>query len=142
MVSSTVPAENIGSHVEEHAPASQQATTAVDKTSPEQAQQQSASTAPAAEKKLPAAPAVNPWKLPRKDAAPAKPVVASNPEAEAEKRVESIIENIKEVTLGKLIMYIFILFLFATRIFDFDPISYGIGCARYADCDSDKRVYV
>lgn len=94
MVSSTVPAETIDNHVEDHTAVSQQSvTTPATTTSTEQ------TSAPAAEKKIPSAPVVNPWKLPRKDAA-AKPV--SNPEAEAEKRVESIIENIKEVTLGKL----------------------------------------
>ncbi|KAK3832972.1 MAG: hypothetical protein JOS17DRAFT_741186 [Linnemannia elongata] len=91
MVSSTVPAETIDNHVEDHTAVSQQSVT-TPATTPSTEQ----TSAPAAEKKIPSAPAVNPWKLPRKDAA-AKP--ASNPEAEAEKRVESIIENIKEVTL-------------------------------------------
>lgn len=91
MVSSTVPAEAIDNHVEDHTMTTPAATT----TAP--SSEQSAPAAAAAEKKIPSAPAVNPWKLPRKEAL--KPV--SNPEAEAEKRVESIIENIKEVTLGK-----------------------------------------
>ncbi|KAG9062034.1 La ribonucleoprotein domain member 1 [Linnemannia hyalina] len=90
MVSSTVPSETIDNHVEDHTAVSQSVTTPATTTSTEQ------TSAPAPEKKIPSAPAVNPWKLPRKDAA-VKP--ASNPEAEAEKRVESIIENIKEVTL-------------------------------------------
>ncbi|KAF9134596.1 La ribonucleoprotein domain member 1 [Mortierella sp. 14UC] len=94
MVSSTVPAETIDNHVEDQTVASQTTATA---TSSEQTATTTEQSAPAAaaEKKIPSAPAVNPWKLPRKDAV--KP--ASNPEAEAEKRVESIIENIKEVTL-------------------------------------------
>ncbi|KAF9920405.1 La ribonucleoprotein domain member 1B [Linnemannia zychae] len=89
MVSSTVPADTIGNHVENQTTKVATTTTPSEQTSTE-------SAAPAtAEKKIPAAPAVNPWKLPRKDVA--KP--ASNPDAEAEKRVETIIENIKEVTL-------------------------------------------
>ncbi|KAG0282892.1 La ribonucleoprotein domain member 1B [Linnemannia gamsii] len=96
MVSSTVPVEAIDNHVEDHTVTTTAATTtAATTTAPSSEQSSSAPAAAVAEKKIPSAPAVNPWKLPRKDAS--KP--ASNPEAEAEKRVESIIENIKEVTL-------------------------------------------
>jgi la-related protein 1 len=103
MVSSTVPAETIDSHVEDHTVTTAAATT----TAPTSSEQSAPAPAAAvAEKNIPSAPAVNPWKLPRKDAV--KPV--SNPEAEAEKRVESIIENIKEVTLGKCFPFVILLF--------------------------------
>ncbi|KAG0200458.1 La ribonucleoprotein domain member 1 [Mortierella sp. NVP41] len=93
MVSSTAPAETIDNHVE--AQNVSQTTTTLEQSTASSEQQQQSAPVTTTEKKIPAAPAVNPWKLPRKE--PVKPV--SNPEAEAEKRVESIIENIKEVTL-------------------------------------------
>lgn len=73
MVSATVPVDQHETHVEEHA---------------------ASSTAPLEDAKKTAAP-VNVWKV-RKEAMKAPSV-----ESDAEKRVESIIENIKEVTLGK-----------------------------------------
>ncbi|KAG0208020.1 La ribonucleoprotein domain member 1B [Mortierella sp. GBA30] len=89
MVSSTVPVESIDNHVEEH-----------DSHNVSEAPEHHdspATTEPTTAAKAPAAPAVNFWKI-RKETM--KPVaVASNPEAEAEKRVETIIESIKEVTL-------------------------------------------
>ncbi|KAF9389160.1 La ribonucleoprotein domain member 1 [Podila verticillata] len=71
MVSATVPVDKHETHVEEHA---------------------ASSTAPAEDAKKTSAP-VNVWKV-RKEA-----MKAPSAESDAEKRVESIIENIKEVTL-------------------------------------------
>lgn len=79
MVSATVPVDKHETHVEEHESSS------------------STTHAPSADdaKKTTSAP-VNVWKV-RKEA-----MKAPSAESDAEKRVESIIENIKEVTLGKL----------------------------------------
>lgn len=79
MVSATVPVDKHETHVEEHASSS--ATTHVPSSDDA--------------KKTASAP-VNVWKV-RKEA-----MKAPSAESDAEKRVESIIENIKEVTLGKL----------------------------------------
>ncbi|KAG0369139.1 hypothetical protein BC939DRAFT_452614 [Gamsiella multidivaricata] len=89
MVSSTVPVEGSDHSVEEQT--SQQ--TVVSQEQQQQAQQDSVATETTTmEKKTPAAPTVNFWKV-RKEA------MKPSDEVEAEKRVESIIENIKEVTL-------------------------------------------
>ena len=92
MVASTVTVEKSDSHGDEHHHSNNYKST----TNQNHAQpQEAAAHAPVSAS--PSVPAVNVWNA-RKEAM--KPAT-SNPEAEAEKRVESIIENIKEVTLGK-----------------------------------------
>jgi la-related protein 1 len=76
----------------------------VDKTNKTESQgeEHSSSTTASADQVLipasPSVPSVNVWDA-RKGAM--KPPISTSAEQDAEKRVESIIENIKEVTLGK-----------------------------------------
>jgi la-related protein 1 len=86
MVSTTVPVE---SHDLSHQVEDQHASNGSDN-----AAQQQPEIAAAPEKKTPSAPVVNFWSV-------RKETLKPSAEAAAEKRVESIIENIKEVTLGK-----------------------------------------
>ncbi|KAF9102965.1 La ribonucleoprotein domain member 1 [Mortierella sp. GBA35] len=92
MVVSTVPVEKSDSHGDEHHHSSNNNN---HKTTNQAYAQPQEAAAYASVSASPSVPAVNIWNA-RKEAM--KPT-ASNSEADAEKRVESIIENIKEVTL-------------------------------------------
>src|SRR5690554_4030077 len=97
MVSTTVPMETNGHRVEEHTSgkASEVPEQHHDAAAPVESQVAAATaTAATTEKMAPVAPTVNFWNV-------RKETMKPTAEAEAEKRVESIIENIKEVTLGK-----------------------------------------
>ena len=99
MVSSTVPVESNGHLVEE-----QTSNKAIEAS--ESHATPAATTEPVAvatgtpEKKAPTAPPVNFWKT-RKEALKPTATASSTTVADADKRTESIVENIKAVTLGK-----------------------------------------
>ncbi|KAF8975116.1 La ribonucleoprotein domain member 1B [Entomortierella lignicola] len=97
MVSTTVPVESNDHHVEEHI-----STESIDATtSAESAQDTPTETT---EKKITSAPTVNFWKVRTETMKPittntTSTTTLNSVESDAQKRVESIIENIKEVTL-------------------------------------------
>ncbi|KAF9985913.1 La ribonucleoprotein domain member 1 [Mortierella antarctica] len=96
MVSSTVPVDPIENHVEEQP--SHIAADVCEQSAPA-TEAAAAESDKAAAPKAAAAPAVNFWKVREVAMKPAAAPAAGNPEADAEKRVETILENIKEVTL-------------------------------------------
>ncbi|KAF9999702.1 La ribonucleoprotein domain member 1 [Entomortierella chlamydospora] len=94
MVSTTVPEEFNDRHVEEHISSETVETVTLTESV-------SVTSTETSEKKVSSAPAVNFWKVRTETM---KPVTVTNttsnsPETDAQRRVESIIENIKEVTL-------------------------------------------
>ncbi|KAF9111409.1 La ribonucleoprotein domain member 1B [Mortierella sp. AM989] len=96
MVSATVPMESNDHHVEERLSGE----TIEDKTTFSQETSTLTTSTEAVEKKVSSAPAVNFWKVRTETMKPVTVNTASNSvEADAQRRVESIIENIKEVTL-------------------------------------------
>ncbi|KAF9180779.1 La ribonucleoprotein domain member 1B [Haplosporangium sp. Z 767] len=119
MVSSTVPVEKNEAHVHAedkrprrhshghkhghgHSHSKSAADTSINTTPPTDSAGTTAAATTVtatADKPVSTAPPLNVWKVHKETAKPAAAGPSSNPEAEAEKRVESIIENIKEVTL-------------------------------------------